>query len=173
MSTKILMWSFIILLIAWFWLMGFTTPVSAEILKYKVYSYVTQEHSVPVGDVEGHTLNLVTRRAFCISENGEVATQIRVIFSDVIKGSGSSIVYTTMTFADGSTIISKGQFTLEGKGAGISAARGTTEIIKGTGRFEGIKGTATGTLKFLPLEKGEAGRKDIGEYVLTYTVPPK
>jgi len=96
-----------------------------------------------------------------------------VILSDVIKGSGSTILYSTITFADGSTIILKAQTTLEGKGAGISAARGTTEIIKGTGRFEGIKGTGTGTLKFLPLERGEAGRKGIGESILTYTLPPK
>ena len=32
-------------------------------------------------------------------------------------------------------------------------------IIKGTGRFQGIKGTLTTKGKFLPLEKDEAGPK--------------
>ena len=42
----------------------------AESLKFKFYSYVTQDESLPVGDVEGHMLSLSTRRAFCIFENG-------------------------------------------------------------------------------------------------------
>ena len=168
MATKKLMWSFIILLVAWFWLMGFATPVSAETLKFKVYAYETKAESVPVDDVEGHTLNLRTRRAFCILENGEVATQSAVMLGDFIKQSGSIIAYQTITFADGSTIITKAQGSI-----GPSASRGTREIIKGTGRFEGIKGTGTGTSKFFPVEKGEAGPKAIGEFILTYTLPPK
>jgi len=92
---------------------------------------------------------------------------------DIIKGSGSSIQYRTMTFADGSTIIVKAQTTLEGTVAGTSAARTTREIIKGTGRFEGIKGTGTSTAKYFQVEKGEAGPKGIGEGTLTYTLPSK
>jgi hypothetical protein len=106
-------------------------------------------------------------------ENGEVATQIAVILGDFINQSGSTILYTTMTFADGSTIIMKRQGAQEGTVGGPSASRGTGEIIKGTGRFEGIKGTGTGTSKLFPVEKGEAGPKSIGEFILTYTLPPK
>ena len=173
MATKKLMWSFIIFSVASFWLMGFVTPVSAETLKFKIYSYVTQEQSLPVGDMEGHILSLMTRRAFCILENGEIATEIAVMTRDIIEGSGSAIQYRTMTFADGSTIIVKAQTTVEGTVAGTSAARTTREIIKGTGRFEGIKGTGTSTVKYFPVEKGEAGPKGIGEGTLTYTLPSK
>ena len=49
----------------------------------------------------------------------------------------------------------------------------TSEIIKGTGRFEGSKGTHTGKAKFLPVEKGEAGPKGIGEGTYTFTLPSK
>ena len=49
----------------------------------------------------------------------------------------------------------------------------TGEIIKGTGRFEGIKGTQTAKAKYLPVEKGEAGPKGIGEGTITYTLPSK
>jgi hypothetical protein len=86
---------------------------------------------------------------------------------------GSATQYRTMTFADGSTIIVKAQTTVEGTVAGVSAARTKREIIKGTGRFEGIKGTGTTTVKYLPLEKGELGPKGIGEGTLTYTLPSK
>ncbi len=34
-----------------------------------------------------------------------------------------------------------------------------SEIIKGTGRFEGIKRTQSAKAKYLPLEKEEAGQK--------------
>jgi hypothetical protein len=62
---------------------------------------------------------------------------------------------------------------MEGTETGISQSRITREIVKGTGRFEGIKGTGTSKVKYLPLEKGEAGQKGIGEGALTYTLPPK
>ena len=151
------------------WVLGSAVQAGAETLKFKVYSYETKAESVPVDDVEGHTLNIRTRRAFCILENGEVATQIAVYLGDFIKKqSGSIISYQTITFSDGSTIITKAQGSI-----GPSASRGTREIIKGTGRFEGIKGTGTGASKFLPVEKGEAGPKAIGELILTYTLPPK
>ena len=78
-----------------------------------------------------------------------------------------------MTFAVGSTTFMKVQVRVEGTSAGASASRITREIIKGTGRFEGIKGTGTARVKYLPLEKGEPGPKGIGEGSLTYTLPPK
>jgi hypothetical protein len=44
----------------------------------------------------------------------------------------------------------------------------TSEIIKGTGRFEGIKGTeAIKAIKWLPVEQGEAGTKRYGEGTIT------
>jgi hypothetical protein len=50
----------------------------------------------------------------------------------------------------------------------------TSEIIKGTGRFEGIKGThAAKGAKFIPGEKWEAGPKLIHEGTYTFTLPPK
>jgi hypothetical protein len=78
-----------------------------------------------------------------------------------------------MTFADGSTIMVKAQTTVEVTAAGARTATTTREIIKGTGRFEGIKGTGTSAVKYLPLEKGELGPKGIGEGTLTYTLPSK
>ncbi len=154
------------------WILGSVIQVGAETLNYKVYSYVTKQESVPVGDVDGHTINFVTRRGFLVFENGEVATQSTVITGDFIKGSGSSLTYATMTFSDGSTIIMKVQVTRTASGTTVSATT-TREIIKGTGRFEGIKGTGTSTVKYFPVEEGEAGAKTIGEGTLTYTLPSK
>jgi hypothetical protein len=49
----------------------------------------------------------------------------------------------------------------------------TSEILKGTGRFVGIKGTQSAKIKYLPLEKGDAGPRGYGEGTITYTLPPK
>jgi hypothetical protein len=168
MATKKSMWVFVGILVILAWVPGSAVQAGAETMKFKVYSYATQEQSVPVGDVEGHTLNLSVRRSFCILENGEVATQIAVILGDFNKQSNAIVSYQTITFSDGSTIITKAQGSI-----GPSAQRGTREIIKGTGRFKGIKGTGTGAAKFLPVEKGEVGPKAIGEFILTYTLPTK
>ncbi len=146
----------------------------AETLKFKVYTYVTKAERAPVGDVDGHTVTFSTRGAFIVFENGEVATQRSVGTSDTIKASGSSLTYQTITFSDGSTIIIKAQTTVAGTAPKApTSAKVTREIIKGTGRFEGIKGTGTSTVKYFPLEEGEAGPKGIGEGSITYTLPPK
>jgi hypothetical protein len=155
------------------WILGSAIQVGAETLNYKNYSYVTKMDSIPVGDVEGHNLYVQIRRAFFLFENGDVATGSAVISGDVIKGSGTTITYTTMTFADGSTIVFRRGVTVGGT-AGVSATSASEgEIIKGTGRFEGIKGTITTKAKYLPVEKDEAGSKGIGEGTITYTLPSK
>jgi len=167
------MWVLFGILVISTWLLGSAVQAGAETMNYKIYTYTIKQESVQIGDVEGHNMGLITRRAFCVFENGDVATQSSVITNDMIKGSGSAIQYSTMTFADGSTIMMKVRVTMEGADAGISKSRITREIIKGTGRFEGIKGTGTSKVKYLPLETGEAGQKGIGEGSLTYTLPPK
>jgi len=172
MVTKKSMRVFFGILVISFWVLGSTIQVGAETLNYKIYTYVTKAESVPIGDVEEHTMGFQTRRSFCVFENGEVATQSSVLTNDLIKGSGPSLVYSTLTFADGSTIIMKVQVTIETV-AGSSAAKMTREIIKGTGRFEGIKGTGTTNVKYLPVEKDEAGAKGYGEGTITYTLPSK
>jgi hypothetical protein len=156
------------------WVLGSVIQAGAETLKWKNYSYVTKNEVEPVGDVEGHTVKFTTRKSFCVFENGEIATAFSVVTNDSIKGSGSSLQYTTMTFSDGSTIIMKIQYIVEGTAPGVqTSSKSMREIIKGTGRFEGIKGSGTGITNYLPLEKGELGQKGIGDFSITYTLPSK
>jgi hypothetical protein len=137
-------------------------------MKFKFYTWVIKRESLPVADVEGHALGLNVRNAFYAFENGEVATSISVGWNDYIKGAGPFMQYLTFTFEDGSTIIVKNQGT-----AGGAAAQWKSEIIKGTGRFQGITGTLTSKAKYLPVEKWEVGPKGYGEGTLTFTLPSK
>ena len=174
MAAKKSMWVLLSILVISAWVLESAIQVGAETLNYKTYTYVTKAESISVGDVDGHTMNLYIRRAFIVFENGEVATQISVSTTDTIKGSGPSLTYQTITFSDGSTIIIKAQTAVTGTAPGApTAAQLTREIIKGTGRFEGIKGTGTSTVKYLPVEEGEAGAEGIGEGSITYTLPSK
>ena len=174
MATKNSMWVLFGILLISVWILGSAIQARAETLKFKAYTYVTKAERAPVGDVDGHAVGFSIRRAFIVFENGEVANQISVGTSDLIKGSGPSLQYQTITFSDGSIIIIKTQVTMTGTAPGASTSgKLSREIIKGTGRFEGIKGTGTSTVKYFPVEEGEAGPKGIGEGTITYTLPPK
>jgi hypothetical protein len=152
--------------------LGSAIQSEAETMNYKFYTYVIKSETVPVGDVEGHTVMLAARGAFYVFENGEVATINHVSTGDFIKGSGPFMQYVTINFSDGSTIMIKSQGTIGGTTTGTSGGW-TSEIIKGTGRFEGIKGTQSAKAKYLPVEKGEAGPKGYGEGTIIYTLPSK
>ena len=162
------MWVLFAILVISGWVLGSAIQAGAETMNFKFYSWVIKSESVPVADMEGHAVRLEVRGAFDVFENGEVATTSSVNTADGIKGSGPFIQYVTITFADGSTIIIKSHGTVGGP-----AGQWTSEIIKGTGRFEGIKGTQSAKAKFLPVEKGEAGSKAFGEGTITYTLPSK
>jgi hypothetical protein len=153
---------------------GSVIQSGAETMNFKLYTYVIKAERIPIGDVEGHMMAMNVRGSFYVFENGEVATVNVVSTTDQIKGAGPFMQYATITFADGSTIIVKSQGTLGGTAEGVLASGGwKSEIIKGTGRYEGIKGTVTSKAKYLPVEKGEAGPKGIGEGTLTFTLSSK
>jgi hypothetical protein len=168
MPTKKSIWVLFGILVISAWVLGSAIQAGAETMNYKFYTWVNKAERVPVGDVEEHIVLSMVRGAFYVFENGEVATIDHVSTGDFIKGSGAFMQYVTIKFEDGSTIIIKGQGKLGG-----TAADWTSEIIKGTGRFEGIKGTQSAKVKYLPIEKGEAGAKGYGEGSITYTLPSK
>jgi hypothetical protein len=150
------------------WVLGSAMQAGAETLNYKFYTWMIKSESAPVADVEGHTVALGSRGAFYVFDTGDVATMKHVYTADFIKGAGPFMQYVTITFPDGATITWKSQGTV-GSGAG----GWISEILKGTGRFEGIKGTQSGSAKYLPIEPGEAGPKGYGEGTITYTLPAK
>ena len=154
------------------WSIGAVPQGVAETLSYKFFFPVTQREMIPIGDVEGHGVGFLVRQGAVYLENGEMAWGKSVVLFDMIKGAGPFDQYSTLTFQDGSTIITRTKGTTEVIPTG-AASKWTGEIIKGTGRFEGIKGTGTSTAKQLPPEKGELGGKALGEGTLTFTLPNK
>jgi hypothetical protein len=156
------------------WLLGSVPQATAESLNYKFFNHVTKAEAVPIPDAEGHLIRLTVREGVFIFENGELTWGKGVSYNDSIKGVGHNEQYTTITFQDGSTITTHAKGRVEATPAGPQrGVKSTGEIIHGTGRFQGIKGTVTSSSKVLPPEKGEPFGKAIGEGTYVYTLPSK
>jgi len=151
------------------WLLCPVPQTMAETWKLKTFQHTTKAEGVPIPGAEGHFVGLLVREGPSIYDNGEWAWTKVVVIADTIKGVGSFSQYAMTTFQDGSTITSYAKGTTGGP-----TAQFTGEIIHGTGRFQGIKGTATSTsVRNLPPEKGEIIGKVIGEVTINFTLPPK
>jgi hypothetical protein len=134
--------------------------------KYKVVSHTTKVEMVPVPDVEKHAVGLFEKKGVAIYENGETAAYDTRGTFDFIKGQGPWDGYCQISYADGSTIITKYQGTstiVEGK----KLLKGEGKYIKGTGRFEGIKG------KFSLAGKYITKAYSVVDVTGTYTLPKK
>ncbi len=156
------------------WLLGSVPQAMAETMNYKWFNHMTKMERFPIPDAEGHAVSLWVREGVIILESGELAWVKIIGFSDATKGAGTLITYSTLTFQDGSTIIQHRKGTQQATPAGVtSAAKQSGEIIHGTGRFQGIKGTVTTSSRSLPPENGEPVGKSLGEGTMVYTLPSK
>jgi len=165
-----------ILLIGGF-LLGSATQTMAETKKYRSVAQFSKAEYMPVGDVEGHILAIFEWRGL-VFVDGEVGVCVGWTQVDLIKGVGPAQGYYKVTYEDGSTTVTKYQFTAkiapDGK-AGLYE-NGKGEFIMGTGRFAGIKGTDSYTGKrIMPISPGlkEARGDFIIEGTMNYTLPPK
>ncbi|MEN6319965.1 MAG: hypothetical protein ABFD82_14570 [Syntrophaceae bacterium] len=157
-----------------FWLLGAIPQAMAETINIKFFSHVTKMESVTIPNVDGHAVRFVMSEGVTVLDTGEMAWLKSVAFSDLTKGSGSIELYTTHTFPDGSSMTTHTKGTVKATTAGVvTAQKWAGDIIHGTGRFQGIKGTITTSSKRLPPEKGELAGKTIGEGTLDYTPPSK
>ncbi len=174
MATKKSMWVLIGFFISAAWLLGIVIEAQAESMKCKVAAVYVKSEEIPVIELDGCVLGLHTREGLAFFENGEIANFKNHMITDNVLGKGGhSYAYSIFTFGDGSKIITKitAQNTAGPDGAVLS--KSTSEIMKGTGRFEGIRGTTSSNVRTTPqVGKGEF-RKSTSEVIFNYTLPPK
>ena len=143
-------------------------------VKMKVTAYLTKVEVVPVPDVENHAVGVYERRGVAVSENGETAIYHSQGTFDYTKGQGTFGGYTQLSYADGSTNIRKYQGTATvTPGEKLPSIKGTGEYIKGTGRFEGIKGKFSFSGKYISPYTKETKGDVYFESTGTYTLPEK
>ena len=172
MATKKLMCILFGILVISAWVLGSASLVGAETMKCKSIATATKDETISVSDEEGHFLRLRISEGLAFFENGEIAKVRLYSLSDTVKKGGQGIGYILYTFDDGSTIVNRYQRLMVADQSGNYSAKTKSEIIKGTGRFEGIKGTSSSTGKDFPATKEEAGRV-FNDSTLTYTLPTK
>jgi len=169
MATKKLMRVLFGILAISAWVLGSAIQAGAETLKCKSAQTATKDERREVGDEKGHVLALQRMEGLAYCENGEIAKMRSDAIIDFVPGKGvQAIGYTFFTFEDGSTIVNRFQRLVGPDGS----AKASSELIKGTGRFEGIKGTSSGTGKNFPPSKEEPARA-FTDITITYTLPPK
>jgi hypothetical protein len=116
------------------WILGSVMQAGAETLKCKSAATATKDERVSVGDEEGHILGVQIMDGLGFCENGEI-TRIRyhAVFDFMPEKGVQAIGYSTMTFEDGSTIVTRFQRLVDPFQSGVGAAKATAEIVKGTG----------------------------------------
>ena len=173
MATKMSTWVLFGILVITAWVLGSAIQAGAETMKWRTAATVTKQESIPVSDEEGHFLGVQLLQGLAFFENGEIAKLRSHAIYDTTPGKGGqAITYHIYTFEDGSTFAVRNQRLLVADKSGNLSAKVTSEVIKGTGRFEGIKGTASAIGKTFEASKGEATRST-NEFTLTYTLPSK
>ena len=150
------------------------TKVRAETVKYNYTTNHSRVEWVPIPDEKGHIVGVWERRGVAIFEDEVAALTMRGTF-DGKEGKVSIQGYSQTNFKDGSTITQKIQCTLAPhQGEALRLYEGTGEYIKGTGRFEGIKGTISFTgREITPFTKDDIAAYNWMDVTGTYTLPKK
>jgi len=151
------------------------TQAEAKTVKYKIIAPLTRVEWIAVPDVEKHMLVLYERRGVVIFENGENAAYHTRGTSDTIKGLGSFHGYSDILYEDGSTTMLEYTGTLIlAPGEKMRTIKGEGKYIKGTGRFEGIKGESSFIGKYVtPYTEDETKGDAVIDGTATYTLPKK
>jgi len=129
--------------------------------------FATGFQSAKVPDVEGHVIYLLDAKGMSFNEKWGPCLLVLSGAGDYTKGLGPAEGYSHYTYPDGSTITTKWKAEAKTVGRGITGGGGgeaTWTYIKGTGRFEGIKGG--GTSKYWVLGPGQWYTDGEGEYTL-------
>jgi hypothetical protein len=172
-KMKIVVLGFISVLFAGSCLLGSVTQARAETMKCRVAITETKDMSLPVGAQEGHVLGVHVLEGLAFFENGEIAkVKVESLYENETGKTAQAIGYDTFTFEDGSTIVARFQRLAVSDKNGNLSAKASTELVKGTGRFEGVKGTASATGKNFPPGKDEV-LKAMNDLTFTYTLPGK
>jgi hypothetical protein len=169
------MWILFGILIIAAWLLGSVTQAGAQTytMKCRWTGHFPKMHIIEVGDVPGHILCVGESAGVSSCDDGGVATISGKFTTDLTQGNGISQGYRVSTYEDGSTLWEKYQNIVTPSPDGkTSRYEGTSEFIKGTGRFEGIQGSGSYTGKRLAPTPG-VGAQYYTDSIGTYTLPSK
>ncbi len=116
--------------------------IAGENYKAHGTSYTVKWEQIEVGDEEGHIIGITESKQFYFNETtGEKhpSTSVGIMDINTKTGQASGSGYGVSIDKDGDKTFR----TWEGKAVGKGHWKGTYSYVKGTGKFEGIKGGGT------------------------------
>ncbi len=141
-------------------------------LDFQVTNYIVSAEWLPVGDEEGHMIGIQQREGEAVFNNGENAKYSFVGAFDVpCAKNGTANGYTKLDFADGSLIMVAWTSDLPWANGELPSNKGQGTIIKGTGRFNGIKGISVFSGRQLKPASQDPKFTAVANVTLTYTLP--
>jgi hypothetical protein len=149
----------------------FIANANAEESNFRVTNYLTKLEYIPVADVDKHVVGTYERRGLAIFENGEVAAYQTIGTYDFVDYNGPFHGYSTMTYKDGSTTVAKYDATMTQESGKMPTFMGKGEYLKGTGKYEGIKGTISFTGEYITPYNEKTKGDIVVDNKASYTLP--
>ncbi|AIF50827.1 hypothetical protein [Pelosinus sp. UFO1] len=163
------------ILIGIIWICAPVVTVSAETehsLQVEATSYIVSSQWLPAGDEAGHVIGMTQREGEAIFSNGETAKYSTVSTFDSRRSKGGTAQgYSKFAFDDGSLIVFSWISEIIRTQDGLPLNQGQGTIIKGTGRFEGIKGVSAFSGKQLKSVEDDTKLTSFQNATITYTLP--
>jgi hypothetical protein len=168
MTTRKMNWGIFGMLAVTFLILGSAVEAGAETLTCRCVTNIIKMEVLPFPDIEGHKLFLNMRDGLALFENGDFATCQVYIVNDLGGRQPMIQGYLIISFIDGSSIVSLFHQTVASDPSGKFAitTKSTGEIIKGTGRFEGLKGSLPGEGMVFKPDNWAKNGKSIGNWIL-------
>ncbi len=126
-----------------------------EVLSFHVVTHATSVQFQQVGDVDGHTLGLNRQSGLVLFPDGSVGTTYFTAINDYTKDAGTYLAYYSITLNDGSILWFKVAGSAKPNDTTITFPEAPVSVLRGTGRFDGVKGDGTFTgQRVTPLAAG-------------------
>ena len=141
--------------VAAFAVFGAGTASADEVLSFHVVTHATSVQFQQVGDVDGHTLGLARQSGLALFPDGSVGTTYFTAINDYTNDAGTYVAYYGLTLNDGSVLWFKVAGSAKPNDTTIVFPEAPVSVLRGTGRFEGVKGNGTFTgQRVTPLAAG-------------------
>jgi len=130
------------------------SATAEDALSFHLITHGSSVQSLEVGDVAEHVLKLTRQSGLALFPDGSVGTSYYVATGDYIEGAGTYLAYHNLTLGDGSVLWFKVTGLAKPEETTTLFPEAPVTVIRGTGRFEGLKGEGTFRGQRAPLTAG-------------------
>ncbi len=125
-----------------------------EVLSFHFVTDASSVQSLEVGDTVGHVLRLSSRSGIAIFPDGSVGASQFSATNDYVKGAGSYLAYCNITLGDGSVLWFRVAGSAKVEQATTRFPEAPVTVLRGTGRFEGVRGEGSFKGQLMPFDLG-------------------